>query len=92
MKNFSKRPLYEKIALMLQILCAVAVVVFAALELFCVAEVPAYVLTIASGAMLACEGVSFWRTDRKLSVICLCVAGFLAICTVVVIIISALGV
>lgn len=84
--NWKETPLLSKLATICSIIVAVAVVVLAIIQIFDVWSSAPYLYMPLMGIDLLLQAYTQWKTNRGVAIFSLCAAGFIFICTAVILI------
>lgn len=86
--RWKETPLQSKLATICTIGVAIAIIVLAILHIFDVWASAPYLYMPLMGINLLLQAYSQWKTNRGVALFSLCVAGFVFICTAVILILS----
>ena len=84
--NWKETPLLPKLAIFCSIIVALAVVILAILQIFDVWAAAPYLYMPLMGVNLLLQAYTQWKTNRGVAKFSLCAAGFIFICTAVILI------
>lgn len=84
--NGKETPLLSKIATICSIIVAAAVVILAILQIFDVWSSAAHLYIPMMGVNLLLQAYTQWKSNRSVAIFSLCAAGFIFVCTAVILI------
>lgn len=84
--NWKETPLLSKLTTICSIIVAIAVVILAILQIFDVWATAPYLYIPLMGIHLLLQTYTQWKSNRGVAIFSLCAAGFIFICTAVILI------
>lgn len=84
MKIYKNLSVIEKIAFAVQILCLVAILVLIGFELFTEGRVDPIALPLVCSFQMLTSAVLYWRTQKGLAKISICMGTIILICAIVI--------
>ena len=82
--GWKEMPLLSKIVAVCTIVIAVAIIVLAILQILDVWPAAPYLYMPLMGVNLLLQAYSYWKTNRGVAIFSLCAAGFVLVCTAVI--------